>query len=290
MIQHCFSPTARFIHRLSANERGRLLKAAPSATPGPDLLPWYCGPHRVGWVSPERAHTLQQQWPQCRWESGRLVWSASQESVEDRSQFLQQWLIRQRDEGLLSGWRGEAYRYWSRPKYPPDPDEPGLFDCERAGFRYLGMRSHAVHINGFASDGDLWCGQRALSKATDPGLLDSLSAGGLSAGQGIWTVLQRELWEEAGLVLERGQALQWLGSIDSCRLVPEGWQHETLWVFNLELRGDQIPCNQDGEVAQFLRLAPREVLERVRAQAFTPDAVLALQLGLAPASRQPHPA
>lgn len=287
MPHHCFSPAVRFLDRLSPRERGVLLEPPASAMPGLDLLPWYCGPDRVGWVNLERAQTLQRQWPQCSWESGRLVWSTFEASAEDRGRFLQQWLIGQRDEGMLGGWRDEAYRYWSRPGYPPDPEEPGLFDCERAGFRYLGMRSHAVHINGFAGDGDLWCGQRALSKPTDPGLLDSLSAGGLSAGQGLWTVLQRELWEEAGLTLRSGQRLQWLGSIDSCRPVPEGWQHETLWVFNLELGDDQVPSNQDGEVARFLRMPPQEVVQQVRARAFTPDAVLALQLGLAPANSSP---
>lgn len=266
-----------------------MLEAAACAKPGPELLPWYCGPHRAGWVERERAQLMQQQWPGCAWDSGRLVWSAQNESSEYRSRHLQQWLMRQRDAGLLGGWRNEAYRCWAAPGYPPGPEEPGLFDCERAGFRYLGMRSHAVHINGFATDGDLWCGQRALTKATDPGLLDSLSAGGLTAGQSIWTVLQRELWEEAGLALQSGQPLQWLGSIDSCRPVPEGWHHETLWVFNLALADGQIPVNQDGEVAQFQRLTPQEVLQQMRAQAFTSDAVLALKLGLAPTSSLPHP-
>ncbi|MDZ7893015.1 MAG: hypothetical protein U5L73_14825 [Rhodoferax sp.] len=35
----------------------------------------------------------------------------------------------------------------------------------RAGFRFLGIRSHAVHIHGFTPDGCLWCGRRSLTEA-----------------------------------------------------------------------------------------------------------------------------
>jgi hypothetical protein len=33
--------------------------------------------------------------------------------------------------------------------------------------------------NGFTSEGHMWCGRRALSKATDLGMLDNVTAGGL---------------------------------------------------------------------------------------------------------------
>jgi 8-oxo-dGTP pyrophosphatase MutT (NUDIX family) len=213
-------------------------------------------------------------------QDGRLVWSVMDWSSQERSQYLQQWLLAQREAGQLSGWRGEAYRCWATPAYPPQPNEPGLFDCERAGFRYLGLRSHAVHINGWSQDGELWCGRRAASKATDPGLLDSLSAGGMTAGQSLWTVLQRELWEEAGLQLAHGQSLQWLGCTHSRQRVPEGWHDETLWVFNLAMTDEQLPLNQDGEVAEFVRLTPEQVVQHLCAGDFTKDAALALQLSL----------
>ena len=281
-----FMSALRFLKRLSADDRRALLdpRLVPLAEPDGELRPWYCGPHRLGWVPLERAQTMRAQWPQCHWQADRLVWAAQDWSNEQRSRHLQHWLAAQRDAGQLPGWRGEAYRFWTTPAYPPHPAQAGLFDCERAGFRYLGLRSHAVHVNGFAEDGDLWCGRRSIHKATDPGLLDSLSAGGLTAGEGIWTTLHRELQEEAGLMVGPDQALQWLGSVDGSRSVPEGWHHETLWVFNLAVAAGQSPVNQDGEVAEFIRMTPEQVVSSVREDQWTIDAVLALQHGLGPAA------
>lgn len=281
-----FMPALRFLKRLSTDERRALLnpRLVPLAEPGDAWRPWYCGPHRLGWVPLERAQTMQLQWPQCHWQGDRLIWSAQDWSSEQRSQHLQDWLTTQRNAGQIQGWRGEAYRFWTAPAYPPNPAQAGLFDCERAGFRHLGLRSHAVHVNGFAEDGDVWCGRRSIHKATDPGLLDSLSAGGLTAGEGIWTTLHRELQEEAGLMVGPDQALQWLGSIDGSRGVPEGWHHETLWVFNLTVAAGQHPVNQDGEVAEFLRLTPQQAVASVLEGQWTLDAVLALQLGLGSAT------
>jgi hypothetical protein len=279
-----FMPALRFLMRLSSDDRRALLDPGlvPLVEPGGELRPWYCGPHRLGWVPIERAHAMQAQWPHCHWQADRLIWSAQDWSSEQRSQHLAHWLAAQRDCGQLQGWRGEAYRFWTAPAYPPNPTQEGLFDCERAGFRHLGLRSHAVHVNGFTDEGDLWCGRRSLHKATDPGLLDSLSAGGLTAGEGIWTTLHRELQEEAGLMVAPDQSQQWLGSIDGSRSVPQGWHHETLWIFNLAVAAGQSPVNQDGEVAEFLRLTPQQVVSSVREDQWTLDAVLALQHGLGP--------
>ncbi len=277
-----YAPASRFLERLQAQQRRLLRQAMQSAAPAQaqDLQAWYCGPHPIGWVDRARAQDMLTQWPQCALQDGRLVWSVMDWSGQERSQYLQQWLLAQREAGRLSGWRGEAYRCWATPAYPPQPNQPGLFECERAGFRYLGLRSHAVHINGWSQDGELWCGRRSASKATDPGLLDSLSAGGMTAGQSLWTVLQRELWEEAGLQLAHGQSLQWLGCTHSRQRVPEGWHDETLWVFNLVLTDEQLPRNQDGEVAEFVRLTPEQVVQHLCAGDFTSDAALALQLSL----------
>ena len=277
-----YAPASRFLERLQVQEQRRLREAMRSAAAAQvqDLQAWYCGPHPIGWVDSARAQAMLAQWPQCALQDGRLVWSVMDWSSQERSQYLQHWLLAQRDAGRLSGWRGEAYRCWATHAYPPQPNEPGLFDCERAGFRYLGLRSHAVHINGWSQDGELWCGRRSATKATDPGLLDSLSAGGMTAGQGLWTVLQRELWEEAGLQLEPGQSLQWLGCTHSRQHVPEGWHDETLWVFNLAMTDEQLPLNQDGEVAEFVRLTPEQEVQHLCAGAFTKDAALALQLSL----------
>jgi 8-oxo-dGTP pyrophosphatase MutT (NUDIX family) len=185
-----------------------------------------------------------------------------------------------RDQGLLTGWRDERFSFWHTDCSTPDPQRPALLDVERSGFRWLGMLSHAVHVNGFMPDGRLWCGRRALSKATDPGLLDNITAGGLPSGETAQTCLQRELAEEAGLFSLDGHGLQGAGKVRTSRLEPQGWHDEIVHVFNLTLGNAFAPVNQDGEVAEFVRLSPQQVLAKMLGGEFTVDAVQTLIQGL----------
>jgi isopentenyldiphosphate isomerase len=137
-----------------------------------------------------------------------------------------------------------------------------------------------VHVNGFLEDGRLWCARRSLSKATDPGMLDNVTAGGLPSGETVRTCLKRELAEEAGLFQVPEQALREAGRVRTSRLEPQGWHDEIVHVFNLILPSDFVPVNQDGEVSEFMCLHPQEVVARMLAGAFTVDAVQTLIQGL----------
>jgi 8-oxo-dGTP pyrophosphatase MutT (NUDIX family) len=153
-----------------------------------------------------------------------------------------------------------------------------LFRLERAAFRFFGLRSRAVHVNGWTPDGHLLCGRRALSKATDPGALDNLAAGGLGADEAPLACARRELLEEAGVAAEHSGRLQWRGLIHSRRLEDGGLHDELLHVYALRLPAGFSPCNRDGEVSEFLRLAPAALPARLGE--FSPDAgaVIALEL------------
>jgi isopentenyldiphosphate isomerase len=199
-----------------------------------------------------------------------------------RSEQLQAVLLKARDQGLLTGWRNERFSFWHADCITPDPQNPAFLDVERSGFRWLGMLSHAVHVNGFLPDGRLWCGRRALSKATDPGLLDNVTAGGLPSGESVLSCLQRELAEEAGLFSLEGHELQAAGRVRTSRLEPQGWHDESVHVFNLTLTDPFEPVNQDGEVAEFLCLSPPQVLAKMQSGEFTVDAVQTLIQGLRP--------
>jgi 8-oxo-dGTP pyrophosphatase MutT (NUDIX family) len=158
--------------------------------------------------------------------------------------------------------------------------QPEWFRLERAAFRFFGLRSHAVHINGFTPDGRMWCARRALSKATDPGRLDNLAAGGLAADETIFQCAVRELGEEAGLGPPLAQHIQRVGRITTAREEPEGWHDETLWVFNLYVPEAVVPHNTDGEVSEFVCLTPAEVMQRIRAADFSKDAACVIAQGL----------
>jgi 8-oxo-dGTP pyrophosphatase MutT (NUDIX family) len=151
---------------------------------------------------------------------------------------------------------------------------------ERACFRFFGLKSHAVHINGFRADGHMWCGRRALTKATDPGKLDNLAAGGLPAGETVQLCGIREMAEEAGLQAGLAEQAIACGEVTTNRMEPEGWHHEALWVYNLAMPMDVLPQNQDGEVSEFLCMSPHEVMAALRQQAFSVDAGCVIAQGV----------
>ena len=156
-----------------------------------------------------------------------------------------------RSVGLIPGWRDEIYPIVARFGASP------LALIERAAARFWGTLCFAAHCNGYVADDDsgrpshLWIARRAADKPTDPGLLDNLIGGGIAHGQTPLATLLREGMEEAGLppaLVEQARA----GSlIEVRRDVPEGLQHEQLFVYDLEVPRDLRPYNHDGEVAEF---------------------------------------
>jgi isopentenyldiphosphate isomerase len=271
-----------FLNSLSAADQSRLfaLGAQPRQVPPADWLQLRCDDSPLGWLSAERAAWLAQQLNKCSLLPNALVWHAGNFASAERSAQLQSAMLAARDRGLLTGWRDERFSFWHAECNTPDPQRPAFLNVERSGFRWLGMLSHAVHVNGFSPDGRLWCGRRALNKATDPGMLDNVTAGGLPSGETAQTCLQRELAEEAGLFNLEGHVLQAAGSVRTSRIEPQGWHDESVLVFNLTLADTFIPVNQDGEVAEFMCLSAQQVLARMLAGEFTVDAVQTLIQGL----------
>ncbi|BDT71562.1 isopentenyl-diphosphate Delta-isomerase [Comamonadaceae bacterium OS-4] len=240
---------------------------------------------QLGCMEPERAGLLATLLPDCQFttneDTAGLHWHALAWSEQQRSAVLQAALEQCHARGLVHGWRNEAFAFWHHDcLVPPNDGSPPLLAVERAGFRFLGMRSHAVHINGFTPDGRLWCGRRSLTKATDPGLLDNVTAGGLPAGESPLGCALRELQEEAGVILGDTHTLHDAGLVRTARVDTGGWHDETLLVYNLACADDWAPTNQDGEVAGFVCLSAAETLEQIQAGAFTQDAVASLAQGL----------
>lgn len=205
---------------------------------------------------------------------GELRWRPPE---AERSPLIQAAALALRDRGLIRGWRGEAYACEAPMADPCTERGAELFRLERAAFRFFGLMSRAVHINGWWPDARMLCGRRALSKATDPGKLDNLAAGGLSAGEAPLDCARRELWEEAGVPPALSRDLQSAGVLRSCRVVlGEGLHDEVLHIYRLCLPAHFMPSNQDGEVAEFLALEPTALRARLAAGEFSPDAGLVL--------------
>lgn len=282
------SPQQRFLDALTPVEKQQLQSLVSNAhqAPPPDWARLYCGSVFLGWLSPQRALWLSETLECTSLSATGLLWDAMDCSADERSAKLQAALEVARLLGLLTGWRNERFSYWMDSAQTPTPDSPSpdtpyFLSVERSGFRFLGMMSHAVHINGFTPEGYVWCGRRALSKATDPGMLDNLTAGGLPTGESALDCTLRELEEEAGLAGLSAQALEYAGSIRTSRTEPQGYHDELLQVFNLVLPAHCVPVNRDGEVSEFLCLSPTEVMARTARGEFTADAAATLAQGLA---------
>ena len=245
-----------------------------------DSCRFFMGAEPLGWVRRQHVPALQGALPGVSSAPGVVRWDAQHLSPAQRSQDLALAAVALREQGLIRGWRDECYSHWGAISHDPDPAVPEWFRLERSAFRFFGLRSHAVHINGFTPDGRMWCARRALSKATDPGRLDNLAAGGLAADETILQCAVRELGEEAGLAPSLAQHIQRAGRITTARTEPEGWHDETLLVFNLCVPEAVVPHNTDGEVSEFVCLTPAEVMQRIKAADFSKDAACVIAQGI----------
>lgn len=168
--------------------------------------------------------------------------------------------------GFIPGWRNEDFAWVDQYGHQ-------YFRLERAAFRTFGFRSMATHINGYTGKQTLWLGRRSETKPTDPGQLDNLAAGGISANETPWVCAQRELWEEAGVPPQIADEIEPVGRIHMRRPIPgRGFHDEQLYVYDLELADNFVPTNHDGEVSGFIEISLAEAAARILADEFTSDA------------------
>lgn len=176
-------------------------------------------------------------------------------------------------DGLIRAWRDETY-----PVLTQD-DGTLLATFERAASRFWGTVTFGAHCNGYVAGADgrperLWLARRALTKPTDPGKLDNLIGGGVPYGQSPGEAVLREGWEEAGLRPEQMQGLQPGRILRLARDIPEGFQLESISVYDLALPPALLPQNQDGEVGELMCLPIGAALDQAAGDAMTVDAAL----------------
>jgi 8-oxo-dGTP pyrophosphatase MutT (NUDIX family) len=177
---------------------------------------------------------------------------------------LARWLA---DQGQAGRWRNELLAV-------TDAQGREHGRIERCVVRPLGITTFAVHLVGFTPQGLQWVQQRALDKATDPGLWDTLMGGQRGAGETVADTLERETWEEAGLRMAALGPVQGAGRLTLRRPVDEGYLVEHIDLFETVVPDRLVPNNRDGEVAQFQRRTPAEIAEQVGQGLFTLEAGL----------------
>lgn len=178
-----------------------------------------------------------------------------------------------REQGLIVAWRNETY---------PVPD-PGTLEAlatfERASSRFWGTLTFGAHATGYVADAAgrpraIWIAQRSFTKATDPGLYDNLIGGGVPHGQTPAETLVREGFEEAGLAPAQLAQARPGSVLRLARDIPEGFQHEWLYSYDVALPAGATPQNQDGEVAGFELMPLADALALASGARMTVDAAL----------------
>jgi 8-oxo-dGTP pyrophosphatase MutT (NUDIX family) len=164
-------------------------------------------------------------------------------------------------EGLVHKWRHEFFAVTPRWQAPP------IFKIDRGAVGFFGIRSYGVHLNGIRRDGGalkLWVGKRALDKKVAPGKLDNMVAGGIGFGHGAFETLAKEAGEEAAIPRDLIARAISVGALSYRMALGNGVRDDVLFVYDLEVPGDFVPRNTDGEIAEFRLMPIAEILERVR--------------------------
>lgn len=193
-----------------------------------------------------------------------------------RSRVVQEVLESLRDKEMvpaLSGgkWRNEPFAvrqdFYSPPK----------LIMERAAGVLFGAPAYGVFLNGYTCQDDddnnnnnsgkpthVWIGRRSSSKATWPGRLDSLAAGGLAAGMLPRQAMMQECQEEAGICKqELLDKIKAVSAVSYTGYSEDMWglKRDVLFCFDLQLPPDFKPVPVDGEMESFEKMSIATILD-----------------------------
>jgi isopentenyldiphosphate isomerase len=236
-------------------------------------VPFWIDAEQVGWIRTSDVPLLAR-WPDVfAIDRARVTLAPAFNTVDLRSAALGSVIGALAAEGRIPGWRNETYAIRNAFDAPP------LAYIERAASRFFGTMTYAVHLNGVVEYEDsapqLWIARRSDTKATDPGMLDNVVAGGIGWGFGVEATIIKECWEEAGIpeeIAARSVAGRTAYVLQS---LPEGTQAEQIFIYDLALPADFAPRNQDGEVGEHRLARIDEAARWIEEGAMTVDASLA---------------
>ncbi|HTI02407.1 MAG TPA: DUF4743 domain-containing protein [Acidisoma sp.] len=231
----------------------RHIHAAHNAALPGDRHPFRVGGHAVGWLKPDFAEALAEMASLPRDGDGRVTLPA------DRAAELPD-IARALSDASWFRWRGEEF------DVRESDAGPALARIDRGAVPSFGIVSHGVHCNGLVWKPDglhLWVARRAADKLLDPGKLDHIVAGGVSAGMSAEETLIKESEEEAAVPPALAAAARHVGRIRYDMERAEGLRRDLLYCYDLDLPEDFMPSPSDGEVAGFELWPIERVFETV---------------------------
>ncbi|HXV26313.1 MAG TPA: DUF4743 domain-containing protein [Alphaproteobacteria bacterium] len=217
---------------------------------------------RVGWVLPDFAEAVRAYDRVFEVDEDEVRLSDRLSDFRSRTEAVQSVLEELVRRGRLWKLRREAYPvglgWGTRP----------LMTVDRAAVPLFGIEAYGIHVNGFVrteNELSIWVGRRARDKATAPGKLDHLIAGGHPHGISLAANLVKEAGEEAGIPEALARRSVPAGAVSYRLRNEEGLRNDVLFVYDLEVPAEFTPENTDGEVEEFF-LWPIEKVMRVLAE------------------------
>ncbi len=227
-----------------------------------DYLRFRIGGRPVGWIAKAFAPKLQAYDRAFDFASDGIALKARYDDFESRSAALREVALALQESGLIRRWRGEDYAIYA------DWSEPPLARLERSVVPLFGTCGQGVHVNGFVRKAEglqLWVGRRAKDKATAPGKLDHIVAGGQPFGLSVFDNLLKEAAEEASIPADLACRARPAGLVSYITELPEGLRYDLLNCYDLELPEDFRPVCSDGEVEDFFLWPVEEVIRVLEA-------------------------
>ena len=250
--------------------------ARATQAPVTGSLPLFIADHRCGWLFPGAAQVLSG-------ARGVLISATSAHlgqhltPGEPLDDFLAEIALKLRAAGCAPGWRNELLDVWAQQDNLSQTPPIRVGAIERGVMRPLGLTTRAVHLSGWSADGRLWVARRALTKATDPGMWDTLVGGLVGNLEDADFALVRESDEEAGLdapdIVGR-TALRTIAHMK--RQIPEGFQTEAVLTCECVLPTHVKPSNRDGEVMEIQLLDTETLFSMLKEDAFTLEASIVI--------------
>jgi 8-oxo-dGTP pyrophosphatase MutT (NUDIX family) len=164
------------------------------------------------------------------------------------------------ESGVITSWVGEQYDVGAGFNHP------SFFTIERAASSLLGIKKYGIHLNAWVEkQGEIyiWVARRSMDKATFPGKLDHLVAGGHSTGFSIEETMIKECEEEANISETLARQAKPVGLVSYIMDIGEKLQCDNLFIYDLQLPETFIPHNTDGEAEEFYLWPVEKVLDVV---------------------------
>jgi isopentenyldiphosphate isomerase len=268
--------SAFFLKRSTLNSLLSGFLGRASQEPIPDSLPLFIGGHRCGWLFPGATEALSSL-REVRLSPNAAYFGEMLPPGEPLDRCLAEIALALKAAGCTPGWRNELLDVWSDSQGQNEAPPVRVGAIERGVMRPLGLTTRAVHLSGWSKDDRLWVARRSMTKATDPGMWDTLVGGLVGNLEDPDLALVRESDEEAGLDAPDIATRTPLRTIAHMRRrLPEGFQTEAVLTCECVLPDHVTPSNRDGEVMEIQLLDKVTLYQMLKEDAFTLEASIVI--------------